>query len=74
MDNISNMAKCASGECQRRGWQTCGFEKFICWKFVNLNLNKKWLPVKKEVVYKKILSCTNTALAVDPSRYLDEFE
>jgi len=74
MDNKYNVAKCASGGCKRRGWQTCDVEKFIYWKMVKWNCNKNWLPVKKEVAYKKILRCCNKALAVDPGRYLDKFE
>jgi hypothetical protein len=35
---------------------------------VNENLNKEWLPVTKEVDYKKMLKCTNKALTVDSGR------
>jgi len=74
MDKKYNVAKCSSGECKRRGWQKRNVENFIYCKMVNLNLNKKWLPVKKEVAYKKILRCANKAVAVDPGRYLENLD
>jgi hypothetical protein len=35
-------------------------------------LSKKWLSMKEEVAYKKMLICINKSLIVDVGRYLEK--
>ena len=37
-------------------------------------LSKKWLNMKEEVAYNKVLVCTNKALIMYAGRYLDKGE